>query len=92
MVNRDRAEIMAQILEAANGGSTKTKIMCSAFINDDQLMNYLGFLTDNGLIDKDSQTNTYKTTEKGLRFIAAYDQARELVSKAPSADKVRIKV
>ena len=41
MKNRSRTEIVAMILDSANGGATKTKIMYSAFLSFDQLTEYL---------------------------------------------------
>jgi predicted transcriptional regulator len=40
------------ILEAANGGATKTKIMYGAFLSFEQLKQYLAYLLEKGLIDK----------------------------------------
>ena len=64
------------ILEAANGGATKTKIMYKAFLSFAQLKEYLAMLTQNGLISyEDSQK--YRTTEKGLRMLQIYNQINE---------------
>ena len=41
MKYRSRTDITAQILEAANGGVTKTKIMYKAFLSYAQLKEYL---------------------------------------------------
>ena len=40
MKNRSRTEIVSNILEAANGGVTKTKIMYKAFLSYNQLKEY----------------------------------------------------
>ncbi|MDQ3903355.1 MAG: winged helix-turn-helix domain-containing protein [Thermoproteota archaeon] len=70
---RSKIDIISTILEAANGGdTTKTKIMYGAFLSYDQLRGYVGILSENGLLDYDSNTRTFKTTEKGLRFLDAY--------------------
>jgi predicted transcriptional regulator len=37
MGNRSRTEIVGSILDAANGGATKTKIMYTAFLSFNQL-------------------------------------------------------
>jgi predicted transcriptional regulator len=39
MGNRSRTEIVAMILNASNGGETKTKIMYFAFLSYNQLKN-----------------------------------------------------
>ncbi len=62
---RSRTEIVAMILEAANGGATKTKIMYKAFLSYVQLKEYLSVLIENNLLEYLDGTQTYKTTEKG---------------------------
>nr|WP_187147738.1 winged helix-turn-helix domain-containing protein [Candidatus Nitrososphaera gargensis] len=69
MKYRSRTDIASQMLEAANGGTTKTKIMYKAFLSYSQLREYLSMLTDNGLLEYDKSTETFKTTEKGTRFL-----------------------
>ena len=51
MKYRSRTEIVAMILEAANGGATKTKIMYKAFLSYNQLREYLSVLIENNLIE-----------------------------------------
>jgi predicted transcriptional regulator len=70
MKYRSRTEIASGILEAANGGTTKTKIMYKAFLSYAQLKEYLTMLTVNGLLANDPPS-TYKTTSKGLRYLDA---------------------
>jgi predicted transcriptional regulator len=48
---RSRTEIVAMILEAANGGATKTKIMYKAFLSYAQLREYLSVLMENALLE-----------------------------------------
>ncbi len=71
MQNRDRTEIISQILDAANGAEdiTKTKLMYKAFLTYKQLKEYLTLLTESDLLRYDSVTQTYKTTKKGLRLL-----------------------
>jgi len=76
MKYRSRTDITGLILEAANGGANKTKIMYKAFLSFAQLKEYLAMLTQNGLISyEDSQK--YRTTEKGLRMLQIYNQINE---------------
>jgi predicted transcriptional regulator len=86
MKNRDRMDIVSRILESANGGSgaTRTKIMYNAFLSHGQLKQYLTTLTDNDLVRYDSLSQTFKTTEKGLRFIKTYSQMDQM-TKVPQA-------
>ena len=51
MGNRSRTEIVSNILEAANGGVTKTKIMYKVYLSYNQLREYLTILIENNLIE-----------------------------------------
>jgi predicted transcriptional regulator len=79
---RTRTEIAAQILQAANGHDeiTKTKIMYKAFLTYAQLQEYLATLIQNGLLEYLDGTKSYKTTEKGLKFLNMYEQMEELMT------------
>ena len=76
---RSRTDIAEMILEAANGGATKTKIMYKAFLSYAQLKEYLAVLIENGLIEYEDVRQMYRTTEKGLRLLQMYNQVGELV-------------
>jgi predicted transcriptional regulator len=78
MKYRSRTEIVAMILEAANGGATKTKIMYKAFLSYAQLREYLSVLIENHLLYLE-ETQTYKTTEKGLNFLKMHNEIGELL-------------
>jgi predicted transcriptional regulator len=72
---RTRTEIMSQILRIANGvGARKTNIMHKAFLGYAQMEEYLRVLTENNLLNYDAHNQTFKTTEKGLGFLEAYNQ------------------
>jgi predicted transcriptional regulator len=73
MKNRGRTELASNILEAANGGATKTKIMYKAFLSYAQLKEYLAILIQNGLMTHDVK-GIYRTTSKGIRFIETSQQ------------------
>ena len=79
MGNRSRTEIVSSILDAANGGTTKTKIMYIAFISYNQLNEYLSILIENNLIEYLDGTNTFKTTEKGLNYLKMHNEMAELL-------------
>jgi predicted transcriptional regulator len=79
MKYRGRTEIVATMLEAANGRATKTKIMYSAFLSYNQLKDYLSVLMENNLIECIEGTQTYKTTEKGLNFLKMNNEIGELL-------------
>jgi predicted transcriptional regulator len=79
MKNRSRTEIVALILEAANGGATKTKMMYNVYLTYNQLKNYLSAMIENNLLEYLEGTQTYKTTEKGLNFLKMNNQIGELL-------------
>ena len=79
MGNRGRTEIVSNILDAANGGVTKTKIMYKAYLSYNQLREYLSVLIENNLIEYIDGTQTYKITEKGLHFLKMYNEIAELL-------------
>ncbi len=80
MKYRSRIDIMSQILEVANGGGlTKTKIMYKAFLSFVQLKEFLTVLTESDLLSYDGKTQTFKTTEKGLRLLHTYNQLGEVM-------------
>ena len=80
MGNRSRTEIVAMILDAANGGGeTKTKIMYTAFLSYGQLNEYLSILIENNLIEYLDGANKYKISEKGLNYLKMHNKSRELL-------------
>ena len=79
MKYRSRTEIVGNILDAANGGATKTKIMYKAFLSYGQLKEYLSVLIENNLIEYRDGTRKFKTTEKGLNFLKMHNAIGELL-------------
>ena len=83
MKYRSRNHIISEILDAANGGNaTKTKLMYKAYLSFGQIKEYLSVLTENDLLSYDAHTQTFKTTQKGLMFLKAYNQMHDMI-KAP---------
>jgi predicted transcriptional regulator len=80
MKYRSRTDIVGLILEAANGGATKTKIMYKAFLSYAQLKEYLTVLLQNDLLEYEDETQLFRTTEKGLRLLQMYNQFDEMMS------------
>ena len=79
MKYRSRTEIVSMILEAANGGATKTKIMYKAFLSYAQLREYLSVLIENKLLEYLEGSQDYKTTEKGLNLLRMHNEMGELL-------------
>ena len=84
---RSRTEIVSNILEAANGGVTKTKIMYKAFLSYNQLREYLSILIENNLLEYLDGTQTYKTTEKGLNLLKIHNEMGELLQQSNTINK-----
>jgi predicted transcriptional regulator len=67
---------MAIILESANGGITKTKLLTSANLTSGQLRQYLDILITKKLVvqlaDEEKRHLAYRTTEKGIRYLSIY--------------------
>jgi predicted transcriptional regulator len=88
MKYRSRTEIVAMILEAANGGATKTRIMYKAFLSYAQLREYLSVLIENNLLEYLEGSQTYKTTEKGLNFLKMHNEIGELLQTSVKESRI----
>ena len=86
MKYRSRTEIVSNILDAANGGVTKTKIMYKAYLSYNQLREYLSILIENNLIEYLDGTNKFKTTEKGLNLLKMHNEMAELLQTTIETD------
>jgi predicted transcriptional regulator len=80
MKYRSRTDIVGLILEAANGGATKTRIMYKAFLSYAQLKEYLTVLLENDVLEYEDETQLFRTTEKGLQLLRMYNQFDEMMS------------
>jgi predicted transcriptional regulator len=88
MKYRSRTEIVAMILEAANGGATKTRIMYKAFLSYAQLREYLSVLIENNLLEYLEGSQNYKTTEKGLNFLKMHNEIGELLQTSMKEQRI----
>ena len=86
MGNRSRTEIVSNILDAANGGISKTKIMYFAFLSYNQLNEYLSILIENNLVEYLDGTHTFKTTEKGLNYLNVHNEIRKLLPQTTTVE------
>ena len=78
--NRDQLCIVAAILEAANSGSSKTRIMFSANLSFKLLEKYLGLVVSAGFVQVDD--SVYLLTESGRKFLRQYYDFHERYAKA----------
>ncbi|MFL6402994.1 MAG: winged helix-turn-helix domain-containing protein, partial [Nitrososphaeraceae archaeon] len=79
MKYRSRTDIVGLILEAANGGATKTRIMYKAFLSYAQLKEYLTVLLQNEVLEYEEERQNFRTTEKGIRLLQMYNQFDEMM-------------
>jgi predicted transcriptional regulator len=81
MKRRCKIDIVAQILQGANGDEanriTKSKIRYKAFVPHLQIQKHLVILVENGLLDYDHIKHDYKITEKGMLFLDIYNKLKE---------------
>jgi predicted transcriptional regulator len=87
MKYRSRTEIVGNILDAANGRATKTKIMYKAFLSYGQLKEYLSVLIENNLIEYLDGNRTFKTTEKGLNYLKMHNEMGELLQQSTTINQ-----
>jgi predicted transcriptional regulator len=70
MKYRDRNEIIAQILESANGNRVRlTKIMYDVYLSHVLTKEYVRLLIEKGLMEYLDGERTFKTTDKGMNFL-----------------------
>ena len=88
MKYRSRMDIAAAILEIAQGGAIKTRIMYKAFLSFPQLKEYLELLLDGGLLEYAEEEKEYYTTEKGKQFLKMYKDVGKMIF--PGARKKKV--
>jgi predicted transcriptional regulator len=80
--NRDRIDIIASILDAANGGASRRRILLISGLSNNQFKRYLTLLVTDGYIRleirNENKRKFYVTTGKGLALLHAYGRVIEL--------------
>jgi predicted transcriptional regulator len=77
---RHRNEIIAQILESANGNRIRlTKIMYDAYLSHGLTKEYVRLLIEKGLMEYLDGERTFKTTDKGMNFLRIHNKVQGLV-------------
>jgi predicted transcriptional regulator len=89
--NRDRIDIIASILDAANGGATRRKILLVSGLSGNQFKRYLSILAKEGYIEMENgeRSRIYKTTSEGIAFLYAFHHVRELLEQEPDMPSIR---
>jgi predicted transcriptional regulator len=72
-------ELIDSTLRSVRSGATKTQIMCRAVISHAQLKEFLILLEEKELIKYEEGSRVYWITDKGLRFVEAYNKISELI-------------
>ena len=79
--HRSRSEIIAAILEVANGNRvTLTELLYKTYLSHGYLKEYLLLLVEKDLIEYLQGERTYKTTEKGMCLLRMYNEMGELMA------------
>jgi predicted transcriptional regulator len=89
--NRNRLEIIADILEVAKDGQLKTRILYDGNLNFVQLNEYLAFMIKMGFLEvnTDNEKRIYRTTNRGFKYLESYEEISSLLTNEP--DKPRKK-
>ncbi len=82
MRKRGSPDIIATILETANGGIGKTRLLTKANLTSTQLKRYMDLLLEKELLakceDRSSRHPTYKTTGLGLQYLTLYNAIKSV--------------
>ena len=79
-MRRSSLDVTVNILEAAQGGANKTRIVYGSNLNFEIVKGYINTLVNNGFLEVDGKR--YSTTERGVKFVEEY---RELMKPLQSA-------
>jgi predicted transcriptional regulator len=85
---KDRINIIRLILEVSNEADDvkkMTRIIYRVLVNHPQLKEYWTVLTERHLLSYDVHTQTFQITERGLKFLKAYDETGKLIKRPTSA-------
>lgn len=78
---RNSPDIIATILEAANGGIGKTRLLTKANLTSEQFKKYIDLLISKELLielEEIDRRSAYKTTERGLQYLTLYDSIKNV--------------
>ena len=72
--------MVANVLEAARNGATKTRIMYKCYVSHRLLQKYLGYAIENGFLFYDSGSNKHYITNKGIQYLDYFEECRDTES------------
>ena len=73
-------DISANMLEVAENGAIKTRIMYRAFLSFPQMKEYLDVLTESDLLEFREDEAKYYTTAQGRRFLKMYNDVGRIIA------------
>ena len=83
MRNRQKDEIMRDVLHSAQGGAGITKIMFHAYLTHSQAKEYTQMLVEKGLLEQDIESGSlrqFRTTPKGVEYLAAIERMSDMLA------------
>ncbi len=83
MRNRQKDEIMRDILHSAQGGAGITKIMFHAYLTHSQAKEYTQMLLQKNLLELDTESGSlgqFRTTPKGVEYLAAIERISDMLA------------
>lgn len=83
MRNRQKDEIMRDILCSAQGGAGITKIMFQAYLTHSQAKEYTQVLMGLGLLEQDIEAASlrqFRTTPKGVEYLMAAERMADMLA------------
>jgi predicted transcriptional regulator len=79
LTNRISTEIIDSILRSLGAGTTRTKIMYSAYLSFSQANAYLSLLLGRDFIRYEVETELYRITPAGVSFMKSLEDLRIMV-------------
>ena len=83
MRNRQKDEIMRDVLYSAQGGAGITKIMFHAYLTHSQAKEYTHVLISSGLLEHDIEAASlrqFRTTPKGVEYLGAAERMSDMLA------------
>jgi len=83
MRNRQKDEIMRDVLYSSQGGAGITKIMFHAYLTHNQAKEYTQMLMKNNLLEQDVESGSlrqFRTTPKGMEYLAVAENISDMLS------------
>jgi predicted transcriptional regulator len=74
MESNSRVEVLAGILFATKGGTTKAQIVSESFFTPSEVQQCLCFLLQSGLIQEENGNGRFRPTKEGASLIEEYER------------------